>query len=195
MGSTYPLVELVTAGLFALSYYFWPYGFDHIGIVSFAVWLVSLTLLVSLVLFDLKWFLLPDRIVYTLVGLAFLLQLYTISYTQDISQIPNILLGVIVGFGVFFVLYVGSKGRYIGGGDVKYGLYFGLLLGSGFKSLLVISLGSLIGTMLVLPALLTKKTKFTSQIPFGPSLIAATFMLYIFGDKIVELLTATYLFP
>lgn len=191
----YPAVELVTGVLFAISAVFWPYGFTASGIAVFALWLVMATLMVSLVVFDVKWMLLPDKLVYTLVALALSSKLFQVVYYQDLSRLSGLLAGVAVGAGLFAVLYIVSRGQYIGGGDVKFGLFYGVLLSSGFKSMLVICIGSLIGTLLVLPAIVTKKTSMTSQIPFGPSLITATFVMYIFGDRIVELLTTTYLFP
>jgi prepilin signal peptidase PulO-like enzyme (type II secretory pathway) len=191
----YPVVELSTGLAFVVSYLAWPYGFAKMGILLFVLWAVMITLMVSLVIFDLKWFLLPDRITYTLIGLAGASKLFQVIYYQDFDRIPGIIIGVVVGAGVFFALYVYSQGKYIGGGDIKLGLFYGILLGSGFKSLLVMSIGSLIGTAIMLPALIRRSKKMTSMVPFGPSLILATFILYLYGDRIIEILMSTYLFP
>jgi prepilin signal peptidase PulO-like enzyme (type II secretory pathway) len=195
LGTGYPLIELGVGASFVLSYIYWPYGFTRIGIAIFGAWLVMLTLMASLIIFDLKWYLLPDRIVYTLIGLAGASKLVQILYFQDLSKLVGIIGGVLVGWGVFYFLYVLSKGKYIGGGDVKYGLFFGVLLASPFKSLLVISVGSLLGTLFVLPSVINRRTKMTSEVPFGPSLVLATVILYLFGDRIVDILTTAYLFP
>lgn len=195
IGKLYPVIELGTGLAFGISYIYWPYGFTKAGIAIFALWLAMLTLMASLLIFDVKWYILPDKIVYTLIGLAGVSKLFQVLYYQDFSRLPGLGLSLVVGSGIFYLLHALSKGRYIGGGDVKYGLFFGMLLGSGFKSALVISLGSIIGTILVLPSVLRRKTKMTSVIPFGPSLIMATFILYIFGDRLITLLTTTYLFP
>ncbi|MCA9347458.1 prepilin peptidase [Candidatus Saccharibacteria bacterium] len=195
IGLTYPLVELGAGVLFGVSYAFWPYGFSKIGVLIFSLWLVILTLMISLIIFDLKWQILPDKVVYTLIGLALASKITQVFYFQDFSRVFGLLLGVTVGSGIFALLYFLSKGKYIGGGDVKYGIFFGVLLASGFKSLLVISIGSLLGTLVVLPSLLSKKSKLNAQIPFGPYLIIATIIVYLFGDKLVDLLTTFYLFP
>lgn len=195
LSKRYPLVELLTGLAWLGSYYWWPYGFTRMGWLMLALWLVMLTLLVSLVLFDLTWQLLPDKVVYTLIGIATFSKLFQIIYFGARERLPGIALGVAVGSGLFWLLYHYSKGRYIGGGDVKYGIFYGVLLGSGFKSLLVISIGSLLGTLVLLPALLTRRTKLSSTIPFGPFLIIATAIVYLFGDKLVDLLTSNYLFP
>lgn len=195
IGSLFPAVELGTAAAFSLSYWFWPYGFTRSGIAAFLMWLIMLTIMSSLFVFDLKWFILPDKLVYTLVGLATAYKITQVLYYQDVSRLPGIGLGLVVGSGVFYMLHMLSRGKYIGGGDVKYGVFFGMLLGSGFKSMLVISIGSVIGTVFILPSMIKHKTKLTSVIPFGPSLILATLIVYIFGDKLISLLTTTYLFP
>jgi len=195
IGGLLPLVELSTALVFGISYYFWPYGFTKMGIALLSVWLVMLTIMVSLTIFDLKWYILPDKLVYTLVGLATGSKVVQILYTQSFERIPGILIGLAVGSGIFYLLHTVSKGKYIGGGDVKYGLFFGMLLASGFKSMLVISIASVIGTLIILPSMLSQKRKLTSVIPFGPSLILATFIMYVFGDRIAQLLMTTYLFP
>ncbi len=195
LGYSYPLTEFVTSIAFAVSYLAWPYGFTRFGIFIFAIWLVMVTLMVSLIIFDLKWYLLPDKIVFTLIGLATCSKLIQVFYFNDSSRLRGILLGAAVGSLIFYFLYAISSGKYIGGGDVKFGLFFGILLASPFKSLLVISIGSLIGTILILPSLLRKKTKMTTQVPFGPSLIIATALVYLFGDKLVDFLTTFYLFP
>lgn len=194
IGYSYPIVELMVGLVFSLSYIFWPYG-SGMGVLMFVLWLVMLTFMASLVIFDLKWYLLPDRIVFMLVGLAGASKLFQAFYYQDFDRLLPVATGALVGWGVFYFLWTISKGRYIGGGDVKYGLFFGILLASPFKSLLVISIGSLIGCLLVLPFIIAKKTKMTSQVPFGPSLIVATVIVYLFGDKIVNFLTSSYLFP
>lgn len=195
IGKLFPAVEAVTALAFGVSYHFWPYGFTRVGVSLFGLWLVMLTIMVSLTVFDLKWYILPDKLVYTLIALAGSSKLVQILYFQDAKRLLGVLAGIGIGSGVFYVLHTFSKGKYIGGGDVKYGLFYGVLLASGLKSMLVISIGSVIGTLIILPSMLSHKRKLTSVIPFGPSLILATFIMYIFGDRIVALITTTYLFP
>lgn len=191
----YPVTELATALVFVGSYVFWPYGYTGSGIAAFITWLVMVTLMVSLVIFDLKWYILPDRITYTLIGLALSTKLFWIVFYQNYRRLLDIVVSVAVGAGVFWLLYVYSKGKYIGFGDVKYGIFYGVLLASGFKSLLVLSVASLLGTIAILPSLAKKKTSLTSTLPFGPYLIIATYIVYIFGDRLVDLLTTSYLFP
>src|SRR5687768_15554233 len=65
-----PLVELALPALFVLSYLFWPQPLHGEGLFTFIFWLVFLVGFTALAVYDLKWFLLPDVIVFPLIGLA-----------------------------------------------------------------------------------------------------------------------------
>ena len=69
----YLIVELITAAAFILSYAFWPQPVSGIEAVEFAIWLVLLSGLVALFIYDLKWRILPNRILYPLLSIAAIL--------------------------------------------------------------------------------------------------------------------------
>lgn len=65
----YPAVELLTGFLFGLSYY----GLHPVGLagwVNFVVWLYFLGSLIFLAVYDLKWLILPNKILLPAVGVA-----------------------------------------------------------------------------------------------------------------------------
>ncbi len=191
----YPVTELAVAASFTVSYLFWPYGFSKMGILMFAVWLVMLTLMAALFVFDIKWMILPDKITYPLIAIALASKLFQMAFYENFDRLPGIAIGVLLGGGIFFSIYVLSRGKYIGGGDIKLGIFYGILMASGFKSLLVMCIGSMLGTLYMIPALVSRKSGMTTKMPYGPFLLAAIFIIYIFGDRIIELMTSTYLFP
>ena len=66
-----PLVEAATAALFAISYLGWPGPLDTgLQWLIFAVWLIFVVMFVALAVYDLRWLLLPNRVVYPLILLA-----------------------------------------------------------------------------------------------------------------------------
>lgn len=184
----YPLVELLTALLFVVSYIFWPYGFDMAGVVRFATWLVMLTGFVALVVYDLRWMLLPNRIVYPLLGLAAgqVLVLASLSGGSWFTIISGAVWGLLFAGGTFYVLFQLSQGKWIGGGDVKLGFVLGLILGGPIKSLLMLFAASALGLLVTVPLLLGGRATRHSRIPFGPFLIVAAIITYLFGGHIIN---------
>lgn len=183
----YPLVELLTAGLFIASYLFWPFAWDLHGIVNFGAWLVILTGFIALIVYDIRWMLLPNRIIYPLIGLASALAVFNLVSFGTLSVLLDLVFGVMVAGGIFYLLFTISKGRWIGGGDVKLGFLIGLILTGGpAEAFLVLLLASSLGTVFVLPGLLLRKVTTSSRIPFGPFLIIAAILVKLFGAAIVE---------
>lgn len=191
----YPSVELLTASLFVASYIYWPLELDVAGLWLLSVWLVSLVALVALAVYDLRWMLLPNRIVFPLIGIASVGVLgNAIMADKPVTVITQALLGLLVAGGIFYVLFQVSSGNWIGGGDVKLGFALGLLLGGPVEAFLMLFVASLLGLCLSLPAVAAKKSKLASRIPFGPFLITATILVQLFGHAIIDWYKSTYLY-
>ncbi len=185
IGWQYPVVELATAGLFMLSYLVWPYGFEAIGIFQLVVWLVLLVGLVALAVYDLRWMLLPDRIVAPLAVVAGAQVFVLAVWQKDVSLLWGAVWGVLCLAGFFYVLFQISRGKWIGGGDVKLGVVLGLIVGGPVASLAVLFIASLIGTVCSLPLLIKGRKAMASKLPFGPFLIVATIIVYLFGASLI----------
>lgn len=190
----YPLVEAATALLFVASYIWWSQPFDTSNTILFSIWLLVLTGLMALLVYDLRWYLLPDRILFPTAYLAGAFALIgAISSDQPLRQLISTLLAVIVGGGIFYVIFQVSQGKWIGGGDVKLGWLLGLVVGSPAKAILFIFLAALLGSLVSVPLLASKKLKKSSIIPFGPFLILAAIIVLLFGQFILDWYKATFL--
>ncbi len=186
IGWQYPLVEAATAVLFVASYLWWPQGFDNRGIFELAIWLVALVAFMALIVYDLRWMLLPNKIVFPLTGLAiFKVFGVAILFGGGVHSILNALFGLLIAGGIFYVLFQVSDGKWIGGGDVKLGFALGLLLGGPTLAMLMLFVASLLGTLVALPGLLAKRLKRTSVLPFGPFLILGTMITMLFGTALI----------
>jgi prepilin signal peptidase PulO-like enzyme (type II secretory pathway) len=183
----YPVVELLTAGLFVFSYFFWPVTFSGIGLFEFILWLVFLTGFAALVVYDLRWFILPTRVIQPLAGLA-LVQVLVVSvaYHGGLQSVAGALLGVVVIGGLFYALFLVSRGAWIGGGDVRLGVLLGLLVGGPLMSFLLIFIASAAGTVVALPLMGAHKLKRTSRMPFGPFLLVSAVLTRLFGAAIIH---------
>jgi prepilin signal peptidase PulO-like enzyme (type II secretory pathway) len=194
ISAQYPLVEALMAVLFVVSYVFWPAKLAGSEIAIFSLWLVLLIGLIALVVYDLKWTLLPNRILFPLLGVALVQAIIRIAADpRPFHALTQELLAVAIDGGIFYVLFQVSGGRWIGGGDVKLGWLLGLIVATAGKAVLVIFLASVLGTIVSLPLLAVKRLKRTSTIPFGPFLVAAAIIVVLFGGDILHWYDHTFL--
>ncbi len=182
-----PLPELAVPLLFVISYLAWPQPLHGAHLFTFVMWLAFIIGFTALAIYDLRWFLLPDKMVYSLVGLALLQVLaLPIVYHAAWSTTGQSFLAALVLSGIFYVLFQLSAGTWIGGGDVKLAMALGLLAGTPLKSTLLLFVASISGLLITLPATLKAKDKRHVKIPFGPFLILATIVVVLWGGHVVD---------
>lgn len=189
----YPLVELLTAILFVTSYLWWPYGVGTSAKILFGVWLITLVMFMILIIYDLRWMLLPNKIVYPLILLVFAGVLAQFGLTRDVSVLTDAFWGVVCTSGLFYGLFQISKGKWIGGGDVKLAIALGLLVGGPVMACLLLFVASVLGVLVTLPSLLLGKRSYTSKIPFGPFLMIGCIVVFLFGQQLVDFYTVRIL--
>lgn len=169
----YPLVESATAILFAVfGYWFWSEPLHMV------VYLFFVTLLIVLFVYDLRYYLLPDR--FTLPGIV----LGVIgSQFLGITLLDSII-GMSVGASFFLVQFLWSRGRWVGGGDVRLGAVMGAML--GWPTIIVaLLLAYAIGTVVAVILLILRKTNMQGRLPFGTCLTSATIIALLFGPQLL----------
>lgn len=183
-----PLIELGVSAFFVVSYLVWqPTLSEPVLLAQFVLWLIAGVMLAILFAYDYKWFLLPDKITYPLIGVSFMYAALTLVQSTDIAATVITISGSVLIFsGLYLALWLVSSGRWIGFGDVKLGLVLGLLLGQWDLALLALFLANLIGCLIVLPGLLTKKLTRTTQVPFGPMMIGGFVIAALWGGQIID---------
>lgn len=184
----YLVVEIAVGGLFLLIFNQFAF-FDFRNVLTLIYFLTVSSLLVIIFLYDLKHYIIPDRILFPAIGLVFLYQVFNSYKMFHVSGFmfhelaPFISAFAVAGF--FFLIWAVSSGKWMGFGDVKLAFFLGLFLGVS-KSIVAVffsfCLGAIIGIILV--ALGKKKIK--SQVPFGPFLIAGIFTALFWGEAIIS---------
>lgn len=183
----YPVVELLMAILFIVSYLWWPYQLqDAWGYLLFGSWALALVLFVALAVYDLRWYLLPNRMVFPLVAVAIVYAAVRIADHVTVPIVAAFVLSTVVLFGIFYALFTLSDGKWIGGGDVKLAIALGLFAGSPLQALLVIFFASILGLLGSLPGMLRGRLGVASRVPFGPFLLAATMVVVLFGPSLID---------
>jgi prepilin signal peptidase PulO-like enzyme (type II secretory pathway) len=183
---------------FALSYFFWPMGTDSTtGIVTLVLWLIMLVLLCIHFFYDLKWQLLPDRITVAFFAVASVYWIISwainpIATTESVAIDTIGSLVILPGF--YGLLYVVSKGNWIGFGDIKMLVPMALVVASWQNSFLLLFLANFIGCLIILPAMLSKKMARGAHVPFGPFLIIGFFFVVLWGNTIMDIYLRNILF-
>lgn len=185
----YPLIELSAAALFTISYAYWPGGVYGVSDWTLLItWLITSVGLLALLIYDLKWMVLPNKIIYpTLLVAAAGRLIYLISFETDLTRaLVNLALSVLIASGLFWLIFMASSGKWIGYGDVRLGLIVGTVLADPLLSVLMIFVASVLGTLVAIPALITGKKSIGSKLPFGPFLIGSTALVLLFGQVPID---------
>jgi leader peptidase (prepilin peptidase) / N-methyltransferase len=196
----YPVVELAAAFLFALAFYFASRQFAPDGLMADNFYLLAgnnfifslvkdyLIIFVALVIFiyDLRWYLIPDSVVLPASLIVFLINLF-LGFSWS-----TMLLCALAGGGFFLVQFLVSRGRWVGGGDIRLGIFLGMALGQ--FDLLILSIlltyfsGSAIGIFLILIG----KKQWGSKVPLGVFLTPALLASLFWGKVIINWYLGTF---
>lgn len=174
----YPLVELATGICFVLIYFnFFPFGRSAEG-GQFWWQLIFTAFLIVIFVYDLKHYLILDRVVFPAFILAAVYELWLGRFWQG-------LLGAVLLSGFFALLYIASKGRWLGLGDVKLGLFLGMLVAFP-QTLALFFLAYFFGGVVALILLVIGRKKITDKLPFGTFLTVAAFLAMLWGERFIE---------
>lgn len=187
IGSFELLIELGTAAFFVASYALWPDALSTwYGVTHLVLWLVAGVALAILFAYDAKWFLLPDRVTLFAGSIGGVVAIMSIiTATQPLMQLLSVLGSVAVLGGIYWLLYEISRHKWVGFGDVKLGLALGLLLADWRLAFIALFAANLVGSLLVLPGLVTGKLKGSSHVPFGPLMIVGAVIAQLVGPDLV----------
>lgn len=184
----YPVVEFLTGSLFVLAFFFFGIKNNEsriMDLVTVGYYLFIFSGLIAIFFTDLKYGIIPDKIVYSLVVLS-LVYLLMIHNSLFIIHI----LSSIGAFLSLLFLFLVTRGRGMGFGDVKLAFLMGLFLGFP-KIVVALYLAFLTGAVVSLILVLWGKKKFSGgTVPFGPFLVLGTLISFFLGDLIWGFLTA-----
>lgn len=182
----YAIVEAATAGLFAAT----VLAVGAVWVLPAYWWFVGVC--IALVLTDLDHKRIPNRILFPgiVVGTA-LLALGAVVDAVGGEGTGDDLLRALAGglayFGILFAIAAVARGGF-GFGDVKLAFLLGVFLAfQGWEVLWAgILLAFLIGGVVAIALLATRRKGRKDAIPFGPSLVAGAFIALFWGSEIAS---------
>lgn len=169
------LVEIISALAIPVLYYLLG-----TNIIVFILILIIFYILLAIFFIDMQFGIIPDRLT---IGLF--LAVIALLVFIDNTKVLNHILSSLGTLSFFLLLFIGTKGKGMGFGDVKLSFVLGLFL--GFPNI-VIALYSAFLTGAVLSIILVlwgKKSFSKGTIPFGPFLVLSAIFAYFFGEKLI----------
>ncbi|MFP5518671.1 MAG: prepilin peptidase [Bdellovibrionia bacterium] len=172
----YVLVELLTAGLFALAFHYFGFTWSLLEALLF------LFPIVVCIFIDFDHMILPDE--FTLSGIVIGL---LGAWLNPSREFMPALLGVFFGGGFLWALaylyYVFTKNEGMGGGDIKLLAWIGAVLGWEAIPFVIMS-SAITGSIVGLTLAIRSREGLKTAIPFGPYL-ALGGVLYLFGGQTI----------
>lgn len=187
----YPLVEFTTGVVFMLLFYKLS-GFlfvDNLAFVfTYAYYAVLFSILIAISVYDIKHQIIPDTLSFTFGLLAFIgMFLFTpLGIDPHLPNYSDFFAGLVISVP-FALLWLVSRGRWIGLGDSKLAVGLGFMLGmSSVLSATVIGfwIGSVVGIFLIG---MKRLSGLKSEVPLGPFLALGAFLVFIFNWQIFQL--------
>ena len=194
----YPLVEIGTGILFVMilnyvlcitNYEYLISNFQFFNTIHYSLftiqflfllfWFYIISSLIIIFVYDLKHYIIPDKVIYPAIIIAI-----GFNLSNNLVTLNHLFAAFIAGL-FFLSIVIITKGKGMGGGDIKLVFLMGLILGWPviiFSVFLASVLGSIVGIYLILIG----KKKMKSMVPFGPFLVAGTFIGMFFGEEIIE---------
>jgi len=138
-----------------------------------------ISVMIVIFIYDLRWYLILD-----IITLPACLVMLIFNLILGFS-LWNLLISGIIGGGFFLIQFVISKGKWIGGGDIRLGLLLGLSFGwPGVLAAIIISyfLGSFVGLGLIAAG----KKKWGSEVPLGVFLTVGAIIILFWQEQILN---------
>ena len=181
-----PVLATATAVLFVLVAAVLGLSWELPAYLFFAAVAVVLTVI------DLRHHLLPNAVVLPALGIGVVLLSCAAAGQGGWGALLRAVLGALVLFVLYLVLALISPAG-LGMGDVKLAAVLGLFLGfQGWGALFVGAvLASVIGAVVGLAVLASRRGGLRSDVPFGPSMLAGALLAVVVGERVAR----DYLLP
>ncbi len=173
-----------------------------------------LVILLSVLITDFKTGYIPDRITYPGIWISFIYLItlssvkvyllygalgsseigkyllppysdYFLRHSLEVFQplLSGSLMGALIGL-FFYLLIIFTKGKGMGGGDLKLGVFLGMVLGFPY-AVVALMLSFFLGSLFGISLILIGKKKFGQTIPFGPFMSVGGIITIFWGSEIL----------
>ena len=182
----YPLVEFMGGALFVLVFIMFPPVSLVAGIQTF-LYIVITSVLLVICAYDIKHKIIPDVLSYIFAGLSIVSLFFGGSALFHTPTIWALIAGPLLALP-FALLWVISKGMWMGLGDAKLMLGIGWLLGiNGGVNAMILAFWIAAPVSLIWLYATKGKFKPKTEIPFGPYLVLGMYLVLLFQFQVLDL--------
>lgn len=176
------IIELITAGAFVLPYYL--YGFDYKFFAAIVIFSLTIIIFIS----DFKYYIINDGPLFTSIIFIILLKLYFFNYKVILH---SVLSGLIMFVLFLLIKFFGDrifKKESLGGGDIKLAILLGVVL-----NLKLGLTAFVLSAFIAFPyALFVSIFKKEAIVPYGPFIIAALVIVFIFSSQVTQIVNTLF---
>jgi len=148
--------------------------------------LLIISLLIVVFLFDFHYQIIPDWTTLSLIILALANHYFFTSFKP-----ASYIFSGLIAAGFFFFLYLVTRGRGMGLGDVKFVFFLGFFLGP-LKTILALYWAFLTGAIVGVILILLGRYQWRRPIAFGPFLVGGLIIAWWWGEKLINWLQKWY---
>jgi leader peptidase (prepilin peptidase)/N-methyltransferase len=192
LSAYYPSVEVITGMVFVLTWNFVPHTWFNGALVPFAglyqylgINLVIVSALLVIFFADLKYQIIPDSMHTVLIICAVVLHLLLLPFSW--ASLLLMLLEGLISMAPILFLFLATRGKGMGFGDVKLAFAIGLLFGLKL-AFVVLYLSFLLGAIGGIYLIFRGKKKMKSKIAFGPFIVLSMFLALFFHVELLRIL-------
>ena len=171
ISAQYLLAEIGVGLLFVLG------GMLIVDMLNISLYIIVVSFFTVLFIYDAIAYLVPDRVAIHGIIIIGLLNFFILRDAK------SIIFGGIIGGAWFLIQFILSKGKWVGGGDIRIGILLGVLVG---YPLIWLALGiSYVGGSLIALVLIILRMKtLKSRLPFATLLLPSGFIIWLWGSQI-----------
>lgn len=177
------IIEIITALAFMFAYYL--YKFDYMFYAAIVIFSLTIIIFIS----DFKYYIISDGPLFTSIILILGLKFYFFGFKAfSYAVLSGLLMFVLFLLIKFFGDKIFKK-ESLGGGDIKLSILLGATL--GIKLALA---AFILSAFLAFPyALIATFIKKESIVPYGPFIIGALVIVFIFMEQFADLITKYFM--
>lgn len=168
----YPMIELLTGII-----YLWTFSHFDFSIIA-VKFIILFSGLIIVFFVDCDWQVIPDKVLITLMTAGIILSIFLRE------NLLNNFLGFMIGGGFLFFIWLVVP-EAMGLGDVKFMATAGWFLGLKL-TVLSLFLGFILGAVIGIALVLSKKKGMKDAVPFSPFLATGVFISSLYGEQLIS---------